>query len=73
MNIIQQIQANKGVNRAQMTRDSGIPYTTLTALSGGLCAEMRYATAKRIADYAGGMKPAQVQEAYRQWRAGETS
>ena len=67
MNPIKQIAEEKGISRAELGRQAGIPYATMNSISAGNVREMRFSTAKKLADYAG-WQPGQVLEGYSEWR-----
>lgn len=72
MNPIKKICKQLDISRAEMSRNSGIPYATLNVLASGLVNEIRYSTAEKIADFID-QEATLVQEEYRQWKRAQIS
>lgn len=61
------LQIQKKINRTQLAQQSGVPYNTLAAIASGRVGEIRYATAERLATYAG-TTAVQIIETYQTYR-----
>lgn len=66
-NIIEEIRKERGISRRELSRQTKVPYVTLNVIAKGGVSELKYFTAKKIADFAG-LNAYGVMENYRQWR-----